>query len=460
MKPERYWAQKVVLMSISNSVSSDSHPPLEESKRLHQQALNVLPGGNSRHSIFYKPFALYAESGKGCRVTDVDGIERIDCINNMSSLIHGHSDPDVLEAVLNQAKKMLSVGMPTLAEIELAAELCQRLTSFSKVRFCNSGTESIMFAIRAARCFTGRDKVAKIEGAYHGSYDAMEYSLTPTPDSWGPAESPTTVPACEGMTQNTSEDTIILPFNNVAATREILRARAKDLAAVMIDPLVSHMAFTQASPDYLAMVREETQRLGIVLIFDEVFSFRIGYRGAQSVVGIEPDLTTLGKVIGGGLPIGAIGGHQNIMAVFDGAHHPARVEHSGTFFGNPLSTTAGLAALKKLTPQKIEYLQQLGDSAREGFKKLLVDCKIAGQVTGAGSLLAVILNDQPFSNYREFADVMMSGAMEKRQAFHRAMLNEGVHIIPGGGLILSTAMTPTDIEQILDAGKRSLQSIR
>lgn len=432
------------------------YPDLEStSASLFERGRRVMPGGNSRVGVMFEPYPLYASHGKGCRVTDVDGVERIDLINNWSSLIHGHSNPEVLEAVAAQSQRLLAVGAPTEVEIELAELLTARVPGVDTIRFSNSGSEGVLFALRAAKAFTGRPKIAKVEGAYHGNADSIEVSVAPSPKEWGDAEQPATVAATEGITEGVLQDSIVLPFNDVDATRRIIEAHAHELAGVVIDPVVSRMGFVQATPEYLSMVREVTAAHDILLIFDEVFSFRVGYHGAQGAVGVTPDLTALGKIIGGGLPVGATGGRRDVMEVFDQTRKPLRVEHGGTYNANPMTMAAGLAAMRQMTPEAYDRLDALGERARDGLRAALHDTGLPGAVHGCNSMVALIFNDSPFSNYRELP--LRRREAEMIYALHRYLLDNGVQIIPHGLMLLSTAMTEDDIDVMVDACRAGMR---
>jgi len=435
--------------------------PTSRSAQLFARGRKVMPGGNSRTGVTLNPYPIYAVHGNGCRVTDADGCIRIDCINNWSSLIHGHGNQAVLAAIAEQSQHLLAVGMPTEVEIDLASLLCERLPGVEQIRFSNSGTEGVMMALRAARAYTGRDMIAKVEGAYHGSADSMEISVAPSPTQWGPAHTPSSVPATAGIPAKVQQDTLVLPFNDVEATSRLIEQHAGELAAVVIDPIVSRMGFVEATDAYLQRVRELTDALKIILVFDEVFSFRVGYHGVQGVTSVTPDLTALGKVIGGGLPVGATGGKAEIMEVFDQTKKPLRVEHGGTYNANPLTMAAGLACMKQMTPAAYDRLDRLGDRLRDGLRHHLEDHDLKGQVMGRGSLAGLVFSDKPFTDFRS----LPLGPHEVRTvlSLHRFLLNHGVQIIPFGLMILSTAMTEDDIDEILEqvgAGMAEIRSSR
>lgn len=274
--------------------------PNEKSKSaaLYEQALKVLPGGNSRHTVFFQPYPIYAARGEGARIWDVDGVSRLDFINNYSALIHGHNHPEIVAAIIAQAQKLLAISLPTPNEIELANIICERLPGVDQVRFTNSGTEGVMMSIKAARAYTGRRLIAKVEGAYHGSDDTASVSTNPNTALWGEELTPVSVPEM-GSGPGAAADVILLPMNQTEASRAILRAHSAQLAGVIIDPLVKNLGYEMATPDYLAMLREETSSSGALLIFDEVYSLRLGHGGAQGATGIVPDLSAMGKIIGG-----------------------------------------------------------------------------------------------------------------------------------------------------------------
>ncbi len=425
------------------------------SRRLYEQALRVMPGGNTRHSIVLPPHPVYVRSGTGCRVTDMDGEERIDFVNNFTSNILGHADPDVVESVRAQLERGSAFAMPTVHEIALASLMVERVPYIDKIRFCNSGTEAVMMALRAARAFTGKPAIAKFEGCYHGAYDYAQTSEAPTAENWGARNEPQTVVE-SGCVQSIAADVVILPWNNPEACETLIARNRDRLAAVIFDPLPMRIGFISPKTGFLQLLREMTRR-GVLLICDEVLTFRLGYHGALGNTGIDPDLTTFGKIIGGGFPVGAVGGKSKVMEVFDHTLGP-RIHHAGTFNANPITMCAGLAQMTKMTPEAYERLQRLGDYIRTALASMLARRGVAGQVLGAGSLFAVHLTHKELVDYRSIMETSRG----------RAFLLDLCHEMLGRGIFitkdrlfgcLSTPMTEEDLDQFVAALDESLSSV-
>lgn len=425
------------------------------SRALFERALRVLPGGNTRTTVFMQPFPLYAVRGEGCRVWDVDGAVRIDCINNFTAMIHGYAHPAINAAVGEQLLQGTCFGQPTESEIDLAELLCERLPAVEQVRFTNSGTEAVMMALKAARAFTGRAKIAKVEGAYHGSYDYAEVSLDSQPQNWG--EQPASIAYAEGTPPRVLQDVLVLPFNDIDAAERLIRQHGAELAAVLIDPLPNRAGLIPAEPAFLRMLERVCKEVGCLLIFDEVISFRLGYSGAQGLWGVMPDLTTLGKIIGGGFPVGAVGGRAEVMAVFDPRQGKPALPHGGTFSANPVSMRAGLASMRLLDAAAFQHLARIGQQVREGIDQALARHGVPGQAVGLGSLLKVHFTDQPLRDYRSaYADAEQS---RRLALFNRGLLDRGVLAASYGLMALSTSMNEQDVEQILDAVDGALAAV-
>ena len=430
------------------------------SAQLFRRAKASIPGAVSRNSVYFPPYPVYVAEARDCRITDVDGNERIDFVNNMTSIIAGHSHPAVVQAVQEQAARMMGIAMPTEIEIELAELICSRVPGVDRVRFANSGTEGVQWAIRAARGYRNRSRIARAEGAYHGAIDCMETSqLQQNPDTWGPADRPATTVNNRGIPASVLDDVITIPFNDVQATKAILEENADDLAAVIVDPMTGMMAYAQASIEYLRMLRDFADASGVVLIYDEVMSFRVGYSGAQGRVGILPDLAAFGKVIGGGLPIGGVGGRKRFMEVFDRDSDNYRVSHSGTYNANPMSMAAGHAALTVMSRDRFDHIGQLGDRLRAGFRDVLATLGVPGCVQGAGSMTFMRFgHDGPIDNYRD----MIGLPNDMRTAFdlHYYLLNHGIQSVEAIVWILNQTMTEKEIDFAVEQVAAGLKSVR
>ncbi|MET3597805.1 glutamate-1-semialdehyde 2,1-aminomutase [Mesorhizobium shonense] len=422
---------------------------------MFERARKVMPGGNTRTTVYIDPFPIYADRGEGCHVWDVDGNVYYDCINNFTAMIHGYGHPDVTTAVVSQIAHGTAFGAPTESELDLAELLVERLPSVEQVRFANSGTEGVMMAIKAARAFTGRPKIVKIEGAYHGSYDFAEVSLDSSPANWG--DMPASTAYAKGTPAGVLNDVIAVPFNDTEALRAVFDAHGGTIAGVLIDPMPNRAGLIPARKDYLEATVEIAHCFGSLVIFDEVISLRLGYSGAQGLWGIDPDLTALGKIIGGGFPVGAVGGRAEVMAVFDPTRGKPALPHAGTFTANPVTMRAGLAAMRTLTPESFEHLESIGALLRKGITDSLARHGLNGQCVGLGSLFKVHFTAPPITDYRS----VYPGASERKKLnlFHKGLLDRGVLSASYGLFALSTPMTENDARDILSAVDGALAAI-
>ena len=362
------------------------------SKSLYDRARAALPGGNTRTLTYYAPFPLYMARGEGPRLWDVDGNVRIDLFNNATSLVHGHAHPDVVRAVQEAAALGTAFASATEWEIRLAEMLIERLPSAERVRFCNSGTEANICAVRAMRAFTGRPKIAKFEGGYHGSFDDVTISIHPSAEAAGDRRFPDPVPDSEGIPPEVVGNVVILPFNDIDAIAERLRLLRDEVAGILVEPLMGGAGMIPPKPDFLRDLRDLAHELKMLLMFDEVMMFRLSRSGAQGLFGVTPDLTSLGKIIGGGLPVGALCGREDIMALFDpseGGGGGTRVPHAGTFNANPVTMAAGVATLENLDDAAFEQMAFDGDYLRRNLKELIQSTGVAAQVTGEASVFKI-----------------------------------------------------------------------
>jgi glutamate-1-semialdehyde 2,1-aminomutase len=420
-----------------------------------EQAKAVIPGGNTRLTAYFAPYPFYAVKGEGSRIYDLDGNVRLDFYNNATSLIFGHAYPPVVAAVSDQVSKGTAFAIPTEPEVELAQLLTTRLPSVEQIRFTNSGTEGVLFAIRAARVFTARERIAKFEGGYHGTADHVSVSVTPDLALTGDAHRPTPVPASAGITHGTVDDVVILPFNDLEGTTALLTAHQDTVAAVLVEPILGSCGYVPAQPEFLQGLRDLTERLGILLIFDEVQTFRLSSGGAQALLAIMPDLTVLGKIIGGGLPVGGVGGRRDVMAAFDASTGTPKIPHAGTFNGNPVTMRAGLATLQDLDPAVYDHLNQRGSDFRLRLQTLCERYNVPVQVTGAGSLFGIHWSADPVTDYRSAARANKS--LSYRFFLHA--LNNGLFFTTRGGGCLSIPMTDTEMGTFLDVLEGFLKKI-
>ncbi|MDA0676844.1 MAG: aspartate aminotransferase family protein [Chloroflexi bacterium] len=423
-----------------------------KSKALHDQATRFMPGGDTRNSIFWSPFPVYVTHAEGTKLTDADGNVRTDFVNNMTTLIMGHRHPEVTKALRDQLDHGVSYPAPSPSVVKWAEIICERVPSVEKVRFVNSGTEATLNAIRAARAFTGKTLIAKCEGAYHGNHDAIQISVTPAVNVAGDAEEPESVVMFPGINPAAADDIVIMPYNNLPAAERIIRKHADELAAVIVEPINGQCGMVPAKPEFLQGLRDVTSKLGIPLIFDEVISFRAARGGAQEFYGIKPDLTCFGKVIGGGLPVGAFGGRDEIMSLWDPMHGPGQVQHAGTFNGNPMTAAAGIATLELLTPEVYEELERKGELLRQSVRDLIAELEVPMGVTGAASLFALQFTTENVTDYRTYA----TNDKQMLQTVFTGMLNEGFVMSNRCAGNVSAVHTDEDIKDFVDALRRVL----
>jgi glutamate-1-semialdehyde 2,1-aminomutase len=401
------------------------------SAAMFERAAAALPGGSTRTTIYSAPYPPYMTHGQGLRTWDVDGNEYRDFLGNYTSLILGHAHPDVVAAVEAQVRRGSAFAAPTETEIELAEELRRRLPSVELIRFTNSGTEATMFAIRAARAFTGRPLLAKFEGAYHGTHDAAV--------AW-----------TAGVPAGISDLVLELPWGDEDGVKRALRGREGAVAAIIIEPVQGAGGVRAAHPEFLRFLRDLTLRIGALLIFDEVIAFRVGPNGAQGRLGgVRPDLTTLGKIIGGGYPSGGFGGRAEVMGQFD-ARRAGALVHGGTFNGNPVSAAAGLATLRFLTPARYSELERLGERARRGIAAGIRAAEIVARVGGVASLFQVF----PGPSLRP------PDGLSPQAALFLGLLVDGFHLAPRGMGALSTPATDADVDDLVVAVLARLRAMQ
>ena len=340
-------------------------------------------------------------------------------------------------------------------QVRLARLLCERVPSLELVRFTNSGTEAAMNAVRAARAFTGRNKIAKIEGGYNGTWDSVMVSTHPSADQVGDVLRPLAAPASLGLARDGADNVVVLPFNEAEAAARLIEHHGEHLATVIVEPVLGSAGMIPAEQAYLEMLREVTRRFGILLIFDEVVSFRVAYGGAQEYYNVYPDLTCLGKLIGGGFPLGAFGGRGDVMAMFDPSRGGPRIPHPGSYNANPVSLAAGETTLELLTARVIRHLNLRGELLRHQMSMAFEETGIPVQVTGLGSLFAIHLTSKPVRNYR---DTIRANADLKHRLF-LGLFNEGILMDPRGVGCVSAAIGEAEIDRFVDALRVVLRTL-
>lgn len=388
-----------------------------------------MPGGDTRNIAFFRPYPLFIDHGEGAYLDDVDGNRYLDCTMNITAVILGHGHPAVVDAVTEQVAKGTAWAAANRWAPELAELLKERIPSVERVRFVNSGTEAVMLAVRAARAFTGRRKVAKAFGSYHGSHDEFEVSAGEAPSGIMPG-------AAEGIVE--------FQYNDPQSVTRLLDEHGDDVAAVIIDPAFMNGGFLPPSDGFLQHLRDESSRHGALLIFDEVVSLRIGLGGAQGVYGVTPDLTAMGKTIGGGFPAGAFGGREEIMEQYS----PLRddyLHHSGTSNGNPISMIAGLAALRQLDADTISYVNRLGDRLAAGVTNVAREQGVSLHVTGYGSLRNLHLTEHAPTTVAE----SQAGRRGLVHLLALKLLTDGVLCGNNGLLTFSTVTSEADADGVI-----------
>ncbi len=425
------------------------------SRRLDQRAKHSLPGGDSRWATYYQPYPAYMRQGSGCELTDVDGNVYLDFQNNYTALVHGHAHPSITSALQEQAAKSVIYGAPAEAQFHLAELIKDRLSGVDLVRFTNSGTEATMMAMRAARAFTGKPVILKMDGGYHGSHDLAEINISP--DVSG-APLPIAHVENNGIPTCLLDAVIVARFNDLASVAQVLEVHRDQIAAIIVEPLMNAAGMIVPDEAFLPGLRQLADHYSVLLIFDEVVTFRLHSGGYQGKTGVLPDLTALGKSIGGGLPIGAFGGKVEILCRFDPAAEKA-FHHSGTFNANPMTMAAGVASVQNLTPEAIDQINRLGDLMRSGFQDAFKQAGIAGSVSGEGSLLYVHWTDKPISSAADVA-LWKQKAGELPRLLHLALLNRGIFAANRGMFNISTPMMNSHIQRATESFSEALKILK
>lgn len=442
-----------MLNEFREKIYNEYEQKRQKSKELNRMANNYLPGGDTRTATYYRPYPHYIERGEGCFIWDVDGNKMIDFQNNYTSLIHGHAHADTVKAVCAQIAIGSNYSAPTFSQISLAKNICERVPAIDLIRFTNSGTEATMHAVRGARAYTNKTKIVKVEGGYHGTSDVFEASVDPDLKKAGTLNKLRPVPDSKGVPQSAMDEVLVIPFNNIQSCKKVIEENHSEISALIIEPVMGSAGMIEPELDYLKFLRYITEKYNILLIFDEVVTLRLAYGGAQEYYDIYPDITVLGKIIGGGLPIGAFGGKAEIMEMYD----PLKREmyHSGTFNGNALAMVAGVATMDALTKVEIDRINKLGAMFREGCADTFRMLGLNITINGIGSLNNIIFSCENISEYRGVAN----SYEEFNILLSLLLIEKGIFNAPRGMFCMSTAMTKDEIQQAISAIKEGLTEL-
>lgn len=423
----------------------------ELSRSAFEEAKLYIPGGVNSPVRAFKSVGLtpiYIDRGEGSRVYDIDGNSFIDYVGSWGPLIMGHAHPEVVEALQETAAKGTSFGAPTLLETKMAKLVCERVPSMEVVRMVNSGTEATMSAIRLARGYTGRSKIIKFEGSYHGHADSLLIKAGSGIATLGLPDSP-------GVPESVASNTIAVPYNDLESVELAFKRFDEEIAAVIVEPVAGNMGVVPPQPGFLEGLRKVTSDYGTVLIFDEVMTgFRVDLNCAQGRYGVTPDLTCLGKVIGGGLPVGAYGGKRELM---DQIAPAGPIYQAGTLSGNPLAMAAGYTTLKLLTPAIYEQLEERGARLQAGFERNAQEFGIPLTINRIGSMVCPFFTNTPVVNF----DTAKTSDLDRFRRYFAAMVQEGVSVPPSQfeGMFISGAHTVEDIDATIEANYNAFKSL-
>lgn len=423
----------------------------ERSIAAYREAVQYMPGGVNSPVRAFKSVGMnpvFIERGAGSKVYDIDGNAYIDYVGSWGPLIAGHAHPEVVQALKEVAEKGTSFGAPTLVETELAKLVVERVPGVDVIRMVNSGTEATMSALRLARGFTGRNKIVKFIGSYHGHADHLLIKAGSGVATLGLPDSP-------GVPEATAQNTIAVPYNDLESVKTVFQQYGEDIAAVILEPVAGNMGVVPPLPGFLEGLRKITQENGALLIFDEVMTgFRVDYHCAQGKYGVIPDLTCFGKVIGGGLPVGAYGGRRDIMAMVAPA---GPVYQAGTLSGNPLAMTAGLKTLQLLTPERYEELEEKGAYLAQGLAENARRHGIPYTINRVGSMVGFFFTEGPVTNFEQAS----RSDLKRFARYFQLMLKEGIYLPPSQfeGMFISIVHTQDDLDQTIAAHDRVLAAL-
>ena len=400
----------------------------KKSKEVLEKAKKYMPGGDTRTSIWFDPYPFWIDKAVGCRFTDVDGNEYLDMHNCYTTMILGHANPRVVAAVREQCARGTALGELVPAVVRWSELVCGMVPTIDKIRFTNSGTEAVMMAVRVARAITGKDLILKTDGCYHGSYDPVIY----------PSDA-------AGIPRSAQKDSIIVPFNDKKAAEKAIIENKDKLAAVIVEGAMGAGGMIPPRDGYLEHLRKVTRENGVLFILDEVISLRLAWGGVAAIFKVKPDLTTMAKIIGGGYPVGAFGGREEIMQQL--SPQVRKIVHSGTLNANPITAVAGVATMEQLNAGVVDYINKLGESFAEGVRAIFKKLNIKGQVTGIGSLQNVHFSDKPVMDGKTARE----SNKELLHLYYLGMLERGIFSPARCLYVMSTPMKPKDIDTTVKA---------
>lgn len=446
------------LQNLLNQKIEEYKSKTQTSQNLQSDAKKYMPGGSTRTTQWMDPYPFYAKNAKGQIMNDVDDNSYLDFMINATSLIHGHASPNVINAIKSQTDIGTAYSAPTDGQTKLSKLITDRTPSMDTLRFTNSGTEATMMSIMAARAYTKKQKIAKFEGGYHGTHDHVSISVGPKESDLNETTNPGVL-QYPGQPESLLDDVIVLPYNDIETTKKLLTEHRNELACLIMEPVISGLGYLPLDIEFLEFTREITKELNIVLIYDEIQSYRLAPGGAQELFNITPDMTTLGKIIGGGLPVGAFGGKEEIMDLLNPSSSNYNLSHAGTFNGNPLTMEAGAVVMEELTTDKYDTMNELGNNLRSKLNSIFNELEIDTQVTGIGSLFGINFNDTQISDYRSFiknnnllTKILFMGSINNgilMQTKNAGALNTLSTNIETNKLVESTRMIATEIKSNL-----------
>jgi glutamate-1-semialdehyde 2,1-aminomutase len=411
-------------------------------KERHDELVKYIPGGATRSLSYFQPFPIHIDHGEGAYVFTPEGHKLFDVTNAYGALIHGHGDPDIVAAVQAGIEKGSQYSTPTMAQLKLSKLLCERVPGLEKLRFLNSGTEATLYALRTARAYTKKDKILKMVGGFHGTHDCVAASTKKNVITAG-------IP--KAMTQ----DVIEVPYNDIDALEKAVKENADELAVVIMEPFLGAGGVVLPKQGYLESIREITKKYNVLLFFDEIFSFRVHTGGCQALYNVIPDITTVGKVIGGGLPIGVFGGKEEIMNIYCHEHTDKPLYHSGTFNGYETVMQAGYAALKKYDEDAVNNINKIGQYFHDNLERIFKDNGLNIQSNHIGSYLNIHFVNEKVTT----PELAMKSEEELLSLMHLSLLNKGIFTIPRALFILSCIMTEKEIDNLVSKIDETLKEL-